>query len=256
MKRLGLALGGGVARCVAQVGVLAALTEAGIPIAAIAGTSGGALVGALYASGRFKMEELESVARELRWQDILRPGWPLVGLFSSRGIGRYLERKIGPLKFDQLRIPLAVVATDLTTGQGVVLREGSVAEAVQASCSLPLVFTPTRRDGHLLVDGGYTSQIPLRAAREMGAEVVIGVDVNTGGTIPIHPTHLIGIAAHLSALAVRRTVEMERSYADEMIEVSADGLSLFDLSKREVYLARGRRAALDRLPRIRELLQV
>lgn len=250
--RVGLALGGGAARCIAHVGVLEALSEAGVPIDAISGTSGGSLVGALYASGLVGLPQLRRMALEMRWRNVILPTIPRMGLISSARISRYVRRVIGDPSFEEMKLPLAAVACDLRTGERVVLTTGPVSRAVQASCSLPVVFTPTQIDGHLLVDGWMISQIPVRAAREhLGADLVIAVDVNRDPASGSRLNNFVRIGVHLASLFARRYSLIERQEADVVIEVDTSDVSLHELEKARLLLARGREAVERKLGEIR-----
>ena len=246
-SRIGLALSGGAARAIAHLGVLEAFEEAGIPVGAISGTSGGSLIGALYASGKFSTHQLIEEVMGLHWWGVLRPAWPKRGLLNSQSIKDYLLNKLGPISFSDLKIPFAALACDLRTGQKVVLTEGPLAPAVQASCSLPVFFTPTWMNGRQLVDGGYVSQIPIRVAREvLKADFVIGVDVNyraAESTRP--PTNLILIAVQLAAMWARKNADLEAPFADTMIQVDVRGIGLTDLHKANDLLERGKKAAQE-----------
>ena len=256
MKRVGIAFSGGAARCIAHLGVLEVLMDRGIPIHVIAGTSGGGLVGALYASGRYTVSAIIRGIRELGWWKLSRPVFSFQGLVSSRRIGDYTRAWIGEIRFDQLTLPLAVVATDLLSGQRVVLQEGPVALAVQASCSLPVIFEPTCYQDRVLVDGGYVSQLPVQAARqELKADFTIGVDVNYGTmkTMPV-PRNAIQIAVHLASLWARKNADEEGRQADFLIQVNTRGIGLCDLKHREELLKRGRLAAELAIPQLRSQL--
>lgn len=224
--------------------MLEVLAQEGVPIAAIAGTSGGALVGALYAGG-IEPAELVRRAATLRWRSFAQPAFSAQGLVSSRPIADTLRRWLGPVTFKDLRLPFAAVASDMMTGERVVLTEGDVATAVQASCSLAVVFTPTTINGRLLIDGGYSSQIPVRAARApLGAEYVIAVDVNVNAIADVAPPrHMVGIAVHMAALWCRKNATEELQSADGVIGVDARGIGLTDLRRARDLLERGRDAA-------------
>jgi NTE family protein len=140
-KRVGLALGGGSARGLGHVGVLDILEREGVPIDCIAGASAGSLVGAIYAAG-IRGQRLAELARQMRWRNTARPTWPRTGLVSFAPLESYLVNLIGDRTFADLDIPFAAVATDLATGEQVVLREGRVASAVRASCSVPGIVAP------------------------------------------------------------------------------------------------------------------
>jgi NTE family protein len=158
-------------------------------------------------------------------------------------------------KFSSLLFPFAAVATDLHTGEKITITTGSVARAVQASCSLPIVFTPTIINKKLLVDGGVASQIPVRAVREeLGAKKVIAVNVNYRALEMDQFDNMLKIAAHLSALWASRNAREEEKLADVVIQVNARGIPLYDLSKSKELLRRGEKAVIDKLQEIRALL--
>ncbi|WP_194787924.1 patatin-like phospholipase family protein [Pseudomonas sp. UFMG81] len=211
--KVGLVLSGGAARGLAHIGVLKALEEQGVRIDAIAGTSMGAVVGGLYASG-YSVEELEKLATTLDWQQALSDapprkdipfrrkqddrdflvkqklsfrddgslGLPL-GVIQGQNLSLLLESKLAHTAdirdFDKLPIPFRAVATDITTGEKVVFRRGHLPQVVRASMSIPAVFAPVELDGRLLVDGGMTDNIPLDVVREMGVDLAIVVDIGT-----------------------------------------------------------------------------
>ncbi|NTV97364.1 MAG: patatin [Thiobacillus sp.] len=177
--RIGLALGSGSARGLAHLGVIRALTEAGIEPYCIAGTSMGALVGAIHAAG--KLDELEATFQAFDWKktvsffDVVLPK---SGLIDGAKVGELVRDHIHADTIEALPMPFAAVATDLASGEETVIRTGDVIEAVRASISVPGIFTPARRDGRILVDGGLTNPVPVSAARALGAEFVIAVDLN------------------------------------------------------------------------------
>ena len=175
-KRVGLALGGGVARGLAHVGVLNVLDRAGIPIDCVSGASAGSIMGAVYCAG-WSMERIRQEAQKIRWHHLASPTWPLRGLVSFHKLERWIVGKLGDLTFADLKIPFAAVATDLQTFEPVVLRQGRLASAVRASCSFPGFVTPIEIEGRLLCDGFVTDIVPVSAVRAMGADYVIGVDI-------------------------------------------------------------------------------
>jgi NTE family protein len=177
--RLGIALGSGSARGWSHIGVLRALTEAGIAPDFVAGCSMGAMVGAAFAAGR--IEQLEAWARSLDWRRLV--GLVDVGLrgglFKGDRLLNLYQGQFVQCPFSELHVPFAVVATDLATGQEVWLRDGSVSDAVRASCTVPGLFRPVWRDGRYLVDGSVVNPIPVSLCRAMGAQVVIAVDLGS-----------------------------------------------------------------------------
>jgi NTE family protein len=177
--KVGLVLGGGYARGLAHIGVLEVLETAGVPIDIITGTSMGALIGALYAHEkeaailRHQATQLEMVSlASLIDLKILKSG-----LFAGKKIINRLKRLMGDLTFEELDIPFACIATDIISGEEVVMNKGKVLEAVRASISIPVIFTVVKKDGRFLVDGGLVNNVPVSVARKMGADYVIAVDV-------------------------------------------------------------------------------
>jgi NTE family protein len=179
--KIGLALSGGGARGLAHIGVLKTLEREGIPVDFLAGTSMGGVIAAGYAAG-LNAAYLEQEALHMsRWRNLLPlvdRSLPGLGLVRGERVRDYLADHIGEITFDQLNIPLALVAVDLLSGQEVLLRSGVVADAVRATISLPGVFAPYPLDGRLLVDGGILNNLPADVVRRMGAEVVIAVNVS------------------------------------------------------------------------------
>ncbi|MFN8624570.1 MAG: patatin-like phospholipase family protein [Candidatus Binatia bacterium] len=174
---IGVALSGGGAAALAHAGVLAELTAAGIPIQCVAGTSAGAVVGAAYAAGclaAFRKTMCGLSRRRVLW--LSDPTWPHAGLLEGRRALELIRPYIGE-RIEDLPHPFAAVATDLQSGAEVVLRHGSVLEAVRASVAIPGLFTPQRWQGRWLVDGGLVNPLPVDVARQLGAQFVIAVSV-------------------------------------------------------------------------------
>jgi len=178
-RKVGLALSSGAAKGLAHIGVLEVLEREGIPIDMIAGTSMGALVGALYAQGK-DVSQIRSLAIDLgpkRFSFLADPALPKSGLIRGRKIKNMLRSTIGDIEFRDLEIPFACSTTDIESGQEVVIRQGLVREGVRASCSIPVILTPTKWGGRYLVDGGLVNPVPVRILKEMGADFTIAVNV-------------------------------------------------------------------------------
>ena len=249
--RIGLVLSGGGARGLAHVGVLKVLERERIPIHAVTGTSMGAIIGGLYASG-MGAEELERELLKLNWDDVFAPRVerqqlsqrrkeedfeispvlefgmhagelkaPL-GALSGRGLESLLRRFTLPVRkvndFDNLPIPFRAVATDMETGQPVVLQFGDLAQALRSSMSVPGVFAPTELNGRILGDGGLVNNLPVDVARAMGVDVVIAVNVGT----PLAPRSALGSAAGLTA-------QMINILTEQNVRRSLDGLGARDV---------------------------
>ncbi len=177
--KIGLALASGGARGSAHTGVLKVLEAEGIPISAVAGSSSGAGVGGAYAAG-ISVERIEKEWLETDLPKVVRsflPTFPRAGLSSGSEFRKYLQHLLGDVHFDELSIPFAAVGCDINTGEAVVLDRGSVADAMRASSSIPGLFHPVRFGKRLLVDGGLVEPLPVRLCRDLGADLVIGVDI-------------------------------------------------------------------------------
>ena len=176
---IGLALGSGSARGLAHIGVIRALEEAGIKIDCVAGTSIGALIGSVYASG--KLDDMEKVYLDFDWKKIayfFDIVFPKSGLIDGNKVADFVREYVHTETIEHLPLPFKAVATDIGSGEEVTMDKGDVIEAVRASISVPGIFTPVRRNGRVLVDGGLTNPVPVSTARSMGAKLVIAVDLN------------------------------------------------------------------------------
>ncbi len=174
---VGLALGSGAARGLSHIGVLHALEEYNIRIDLLAGTSIGALIGALYASG-VPVSHLQKVAKELNWRKLagmLGPVIPKSGLLDSRKVSRFIKELLPVNTFEELNIPLAVTTTDIESGELIIIRQGLLLPAILAAISFPGLFSPVHVGERFLMDGGLCSPVPTDVVRQMGAEIIIGV---------------------------------------------------------------------------------
>jgi len=217
--RVGLALSGGAARGIAHVGVLRALIENQIPIDAIAGASAGALVGGSFAAG-LSIDDLEKMARGFRWRHTARLSFSRLGLQSNKPMEDYLRQRLPVTRFEDLKIPFAAMVTDLRKGALVVFRDqGDLPFAIRASTCIPAVYAPIEdSQGRLLIDGGIVANLPISHTRDLGADLVIAVDVNSDGIRFFHkPRTALGVLAY-TFIAVERIVSnQERQDADVLI---------------------------------------
>jgi NTE family protein len=175
-KQIGLALSGGAARGLAHIGVLSVLVRNQVPIDCVAGCSAGAILGAIYCAG-MPMSQIQALASHINWRRLVTPVKSSAGFLSLDKLERWLIMLLGDLEFSDLHLPFAVVTMDMISGERVVIREGRIARAIQASCSVPGIVTPVTIDGRLLGDGGVVDNLPVDVARDLGADFVIGVDV-------------------------------------------------------------------------------
>ncbi|KXJ98560.1 MAG: patatin [Acidobacteria bacterium OLB17] len=255
-KKVGIALSGGGARGFAHVGALKVLIENEIPIDMIAGTSAGSIIGAAIAAG-VTPHELEVLASKLRYSAVLAPTVSRYGLLSNARLGSFVRREFGVADFRDLKHPLSVTAFDLLKNEGLRISSGDVAKAVRASSAVPRLFTPVRIDGKLLVDGGAFAPLPALAAREMGADVVIGVDLTAcGGKFRNPPRSSAGILIR-SSLAILKTASTgQHKDADIVITPEIAEFSMFDLRPFREVIERGEEAARQKLEMIKSLLNV
>jgi NTE family protein len=174
--KVGLALSGGAVRGMSHIGILKVLEKENIPINFVAGTSIGALIGTIYASG-VKIEKLEQIAKTTKWKKLVDFTIPKTGFIAGKRIEDYIKKIIGNKNFEDLGIPLSIVATELNSGQKVVFNQGNLTKAIRASISMPGVFEPVVEDGSIFIDGGLVDPVPVDIVKEMGADIVITVDL-------------------------------------------------------------------------------
>jgi NTE family protein len=219
---IGIALGGGFARGIAHVGVLKVLEEENIPISYIAGTSVGALIGAAYCSG-VSTQELEEVARRVRFKTFAR--WTLSrhGFATNQRMIGFLNSVLKVKSFEELRVPLAVAATDLSTGEGVVFHSGPLVEPVRASCAYPGMFLPVNIRGRWLVDGMLAHAVPTRPLVEMGAKRVLAVHLKGRWTNGNAPRHLFDVIGQCFAIAQDMSSSHWKEVADLIVEPDVNG---------------------------------
>lgn len=176
-RKIGLALGGGAALGAAHIGVLKAIEELKIKICCLSGNSIGAFVAALYAFG-VSWQEMEEIAQKMHWFEISKLSLSKYSLLSNKKLGKIVCDKIGDVGFEQAKIPLAIVAGDLSTGNKVVFDKGKVADAVMASTAIPGVFKPRVVEGRFLVDGGVVENVPVSLLKPLGARYTIAVNLS------------------------------------------------------------------------------
>lgn len=250
--RVCLVLGSGGVRGMAHVGVLTVLEEAGIPIDMIVGCSAGSLVGALYADHPDSSYVYRAV-NSMRSETILDINlWTCrFGLSQGKTFDRVMDSYLAAETFDQLQIPMIAVASDLHSGELVPIGTGDLVKAVQASCAIPFVFVPVDLNGRVLVDGGVVNPVPVCLAKDVGAEVIIAVDLRE--LLPkTFPTNLFEVAARSAEIAFLWQNAVCTKGADIIIRPTLCDVGAFnDKMKQEIFLA-GRAAAIAALPQIQE----
>lgn len=248
-ERIGLALGGGFARGIAHAGILRVFEQHGIEIHCIAGVSAGAIVAAAYASGA-SPEEIRRMGCSMRFADVARWTISRMGLVGSERMAGFLMRLLKCYRFDEMRIPLAIVATDLASTTPVIFRDqGDVLLPVRASCSYPGLFQPVRYQETYLVDGAMSMEIPAAAARALGATRVISVHLPIQGPSAI-PSNMFQVINRCFQIMHTRTEQSWRSQSDLVIEPDVRGISWDAFQCGEQIVAAGEKAALEALPQI------
>jgi NTE family protein len=254
--RIGLALSGGAARGIAHIGVLRALEENSIPIDAIAGASAGALVGGSYAAG-MSIGELEAMARKFRWRHTARFSFSRLGLQSNARMETFLRARLPVTRFEDLKIPFAAMVTDLRQGTPIALRDtGDVPFAIRASGCLPALYVPVCDDrGRILVDGGLVANLPISYTRDLGADIVIAVDVGADGArFMDRPRTALGVLTQ-TFVAVERIVSNQESEKADLIIIPKIGHIRWDETRRaEELLKGGYDAAVESIDDIKELI--
>ncbi|MDO9030034.1 MAG: patatin-like phospholipase family protein [Hydrogenophaga sp.] len=252
-KVIGIALGGGSARGFAHIGVLQALEEAKVPISVVAGTSAGSLVGAFYAAGfsPWKMQEVALKVRDIDVADLSSGNKR--GMIGGSALKRLVNGFLDNMPIEKMQRRFAAVATDLATGERVAIQRGDTGSAVVASCSIPGVFVPTLFEGRELVDGGLTSPVPVAVARQLGADVVIAVDV--GGRPSSKPrTGLYEIILQSFEIMGRSLAQLEGKSANLLIQPKTDDFDGSDFSARKEMIEAGYLAGQAAIPELRRRL--
>lgn len=251
--RIGLALGGGFARGIAHAGVLKAFECHGIPIHCVAGVSAGAVVAAAFASGT-TVDEIADVGRSMRFGDVgrWRPG--RLGLVSSAAMTTFLRRLLRTHRFDEMRLPVGVLATDLLTGEPVAFStSGSVVDPLRASCAYPGLFRPVRYEGRLLVDGAMSTTVPADLARRLGATHVISVSVPPA--VPRdQPSNVFQVVSRCLHIMQRQSEDRWRAASDLVISPEVSDVEWHAFDRASSLLDAGERAAAAAIPEIRRWL--
>ena len=248
--KIALVLGGGAARGFAHVGVIKMLESQGLAPDIIVGTSAGSVAGALYAAG-FTGFELQRRALEMDEKSISDWALPNRGFIKGESLQKYINDAVKGRTIEKLPKPLGIVATDLHSGESVVFRRGNTGMAVRASSSVPGVFQPVVIDGREFVDGGLTSPVPVRAARDMGADIVIAVDISQE-PLRAKVQGTIDVLLQTFLIMGRTIAAQELQAADVVVSPATAELATASFDSRHLAILEGEKAALAAVPRIRE----
>ncbi len=250
--KIGLALGGGAAKGFAHIGVIKMLEASGIHVDVVAGTSAGSVVGALYASGMdpFEMQQIAFGLDEAKIRDVrLFSG----GLVQGKALQDYVNQLLHNQSIEQLKLPFAAVATELETGARTVFVRGNTGQAVRASCSVPGVFEPVEIGGRHYVDGGVVSPIPVDAARQLGADFVIAVDISARAD-GSNPQGMMNIVGQSITIMGQQLGAREIARADVVIRPDLRGIGATDFEQKNEAILQGEKATLAAVPQIRARL--
>jgi len=254
--KIGLALGSGGSRGLAHIGVIKVLEENNIPIDFIAGSSIGAMVGGFYAAG-LSIKEIEEIALSTNWRrvfSVLFDPHLKQGLIGGEKLKTFIENYINGKKFEDCKVPFVTVATDLKTGEVVVLNKGEMAQAIRTSISIPLVFKPAEINGRMLVDGGLSAPVPVEIVRGMGADIIIAVNLDKHycdeewkpGWYDIANDSLNILRHHLALSNVAN--------ADIVIDINVGKNYWYQFTNGQDKILTGEKATKEVLPRLQEII--
>ena len=252
--KIGLVLGGGAARGFAHIGVIQVLEEAGIRPSLVVGTSAGSLVAAFYASGKTGAQ-LQKVAESM--EEATFADWTLPifsrGMLRGEALARYVSTQVNGRLIENMPLPLGIVATDLNSGQGVLFQRGDTATAVRASSAVPALFQPVKISGREYVDGGLVSPVPVRYARQMGAELIIAVDISSAPESNT-ASDTLQVLLQTFSIMIKSINNFELREAEVVVRPSLAGVSSSDFGARRRSIEAGRVAMLALLPQLRAAL--
>lgn len=253
--KIGIAFGGGAARGFAHIGVIQVLEEAGIKPALVTGTSAGSFVAALYASGKSasQLQQLAEAMDEATFADWTLPLFSR-GMLRGEALARYVHTAVGGRRIEDMGLPLGIVATDLNTGAGVLFQRGDTATAVRASSAVPALFQPVRIAGRDYVDGGLVSPVPVRYARQMGAELVIAVDISSAPESNL-ASDTLQILMQTFTIMGKSINTLELKDAEVVVRPELNTVSSADFGARRRSIQAGRNAMLERLPQLKVVIE-
>ena len=261
-RKVGLALGGGAARGLAHIGVLEVLQKEGIPIDMIAGTSAGAAIGALYAQGKdaSQIKDLAVKMGRMQLLSLVDLALPRSGFVEGTRIKNLLKSIIGDIKFSDLSIPLSCIATDIRSGEEIVINDGSVLEGVRASISIPVIFSAVKWQDRYLVDGGLVNPVPVKTVREMGADFIIAVNVisdignRTRRAKKSKQPGMFQVMLQSIYIATYSVVRSSLEGADIIIEPQLTNIGYGDFHRIRDCISQGELAAQESIPEIKKQL--
>ena len=251
VPKLGLALGGGAARGFAHIGVIQVLEENGIKPDMVVGTSAGSVVAAFYASGKTGAQ-LQWLADSMDESQLTDWTVPFLsrGMLRGEALGRYINTQLNGAKIEDLKMPLGIVATDLQTGDGILFRRGDISTAVRASSAVPSVFEPVRIGTKDYVDGGLVSPVPVRYVRQMGADIVIAVDISSRPE-DAKTTDMLKVLLQTFSIMGKSISQLEMAQAEVVVRPAMPDVGSAEFSARKKSIEAGRAAMKLALPALK-----
>ena len=251
--RVGVALGGGAARGIAHLGVLKVLEEEGIPVHALAGVSIGSVVAAGYAAG-LPLEQLCEIATQASWSKVGGWSFSVKGFSSNERMEKFLAEYFPVRTFEELKIPLRIVATDLYQGKAIVLDQGDLLTAIRASCAIPALYVPVELNGYLLADGYLTCNLPVSQVREMGADVVIASAIGLEVSKELKLNNVYQILMRSFCIMSSMAQHSTSQEADVVIRPQVEGYSWSDLDAVSELIQAGEEAARGKSRELKQAL--
>lgn len=250
--KIALVLGAGASRGFAHIGVLKVLESNNIPVHMIVGTSAGSFVGSLYSYG-YKAFQLQELSFSLERADIIDFGIPDKGFIKGDKLEEFINKKVNNSPIEKMKIPFYAVSTDIQNGQEMIFSRGNTGIAVRASCSIPGIFRPVKIGDRIYADGGIVSPVAVNAARRLGADVVIAVDISSDVDNSI-PESTIDMILKSVSIMHSRISSTQLSHADIVIRPKVGYISTSDFTRRHEAVLEGEKAALEVLPSIKDII--
>ena len=250
--KIGLALSGGSALGICHIGVIKALRENKISVDCVSGTSAGAIAAVCLAFG-IPMKKMVDISKKVSWASVSKFGYSKMGINSNKPVGEMIDEIINGAKIEDAKIPLAIVATDVDTGQKIILKKGNVAEAIMASTCLPGFFIPVEIIGRKLVDGGLVENLPVSPLNEMKVDIKIGVNLKHWRKLK-KSRNILDVIANSYSILTGAQEKFIPGQADILIEPHLERFFSSDFEKADELMEEGYRAANLVIPEIKSLI--
>ncbi len=250
--KIALVLGAGASKGFAHIGVIKVLESNNIPIHMIVGTSAGSFVGSFYAYG-YNAFQLQKIALEIKKSDIVDFIFPDNGFIQGQKLESFVNKMLNNTTIEKLKIPFFAVATDIQSGEEIIFGRGNTGTAVRASCSIPGVFTPVKIGNKFYVDGGVVSPVAVEAAKKLGADIVIAVDISSNNQSPPPKSTIETLLQSINIMYSKLAIS-QLNKADIVIKPRVGHIASYDFDKRHEAIMEGEKAALEALPKINDII--